>query len=141
MAFIRAKQIKGVNYYYLVENKRIDGKVKQNILEYYGTTRPGDVSTTKQKVSTTKQPEHVSTVLKRIAPDPGPVVSTTPGKVSTTPLDVQIILQRRAAKNNMTADEYLAKILEVESKHTYINKNGQVKKSNHKYDENGKKIY
>lgn len=36
MAFLRVKKKKGNNYYYIVENYRIDGKVKQRILEYIG---------------------------------------------------------------------------------------------------------
>ena len=49
MAFITKKKIKGVLYYYLVENKRIDGKVKQKILAYYGTKKPS----TKKEVDKT----------------------------------------------------------------------------------------
>ncbi|MBL7118266.1 MAG: hypothetical protein ISS94_05745 [Candidatus Syntrophoarchaeum sp.] len=47
MAFIRAqkrKTKKGVRtYYYLVENKRENGKVKQKVLKYLGT-KPGRIS-------------------------------------------------------------------------------------------------
>ncbi len=38
--FIRAKTIKGKNYYYLVENKREGEKVKQKVIRYLGTTKP-----------------------------------------------------------------------------------------------------
>jgi hypothetical protein len=38
--FIRAKTIKGKNYYYLVENKRDGEKVKQTVIRYLGTTKP-----------------------------------------------------------------------------------------------------
>ncbi len=36
MAFIRAKTIGGKKYYYLVENKSINGKIKQKVLAYIG---------------------------------------------------------------------------------------------------------
>jgi len=34
--FIRKKKVRGKNYYYIVENKMVDGKVKQKILVYLG---------------------------------------------------------------------------------------------------------
>ena len=38
MAYIRAKKIKGKNYYYIVEGKRDEeGKVKQKVIKYLGT--------------------------------------------------------------------------------------------------------
>lgn len=38
MAYIRAKKIKGKNYYYIVEGKRDEkGKVKQKVIMYLGT--------------------------------------------------------------------------------------------------------
>jgi len=38
MAYIRAKKIKGKNYYYIVEGKRDEeGKVKQKVILYLGT--------------------------------------------------------------------------------------------------------
>ncbi len=38
MAYIRAKKIKGKNYYYIVEGKRDEeGKVKQKVIQYLGT--------------------------------------------------------------------------------------------------------
>ena len=44
MAYIRTKERQGKSgtlaYYYLVEGKRIDGKTKQKVLKYYGTTPP-----------------------------------------------------------------------------------------------------
>ena len=40
MAFIRIKTIKDVKYYYLVQSIREDGKVKQKIVQYFGTTLP-----------------------------------------------------------------------------------------------------
>ena len=36
MSFVRAKNIKGHTYYYLVENKRVKGKVKQKVVQYLG---------------------------------------------------------------------------------------------------------
>jgi len=39
MANLRKKTIKGIDYWYLVESKRIDGKPKQIILEYFGNTK------------------------------------------------------------------------------------------------------
>lgn len=36
MAFIREKKIQGKVYYYLVENKNVDGKIKQKVLAYIG---------------------------------------------------------------------------------------------------------
>lgn len=38
MAYIRTKNIKGKNYYYVVEGKRDGkGKVKQKVIKYLGT--------------------------------------------------------------------------------------------------------
>ncbi|MEN7981823.1 MAG: hypothetical protein ABFQ65_00040 [Nanoarchaeota archaeon] len=34
--YIRKKLIKGKDYYYLVEGKLVDGKVKQKVLAYIG---------------------------------------------------------------------------------------------------------
>ena len=36
--FIRKKKVRGKNYYYIVENKLVDGKVKQKVLMYLGNT-------------------------------------------------------------------------------------------------------
>lgn len=36
MAFVRRKLVKGIPYLYLVENKRVGGKVRQTILRYLG---------------------------------------------------------------------------------------------------------
>ncbi len=101
MAFIRTKTVKGVNYFYLVENKRVDGKVKQTILQYFGTTVPDGfvvptekrhtvvakeaikkVGTTKTmgKVEASEVPSEVSTTPVKSIDKP---VSTTP--ISTTP--------------------------------------------------------
>ena len=40
MAFIRYKKIKGNRYYYLVQSKRVNGRVMQKVLAYYGVRRP-----------------------------------------------------------------------------------------------------
>jgi len=37
MAYIRTKKRKGKTYYYLVEGKRVNGKVRQKVLKYLGT--------------------------------------------------------------------------------------------------------
>ena len=51
MAFIRAKKVKGKTYFYLVKGVRENGKVRQEILQYFGTTRPeGYVVPTKASV-------------------------------------------------------------------------------------------
>lgn len=36
MSFVRAKTVKGITYYYLVEGYRDDGKVRQRVLAYLG---------------------------------------------------------------------------------------------------------
>lgn len=36
MVFIRKKKLGNKEYYYLVENKNVDGKVKQKVLAYIG---------------------------------------------------------------------------------------------------------
>lgn len=36
MAFIRRKMVKGIAYAYKVENRKVNGKVKQTVLEYLG---------------------------------------------------------------------------------------------------------
>lgn len=40
MAFVRTKCIAGKTYYYLVENKHIEGKVRQKVLKYLGKNPP-----------------------------------------------------------------------------------------------------
>ena len=39
MAYIRSKKIKGYTYYYLVEGKLVEGKVKQKVKRYLGNVR------------------------------------------------------------------------------------------------------
>lgn len=39
MASLISKTVKGKQYWYLVESKRIDGKVKQIVLEYIGNQK------------------------------------------------------------------------------------------------------
>ena len=36
MPFIRTKTIKGIEYYYLVESCRVDGKPRQRVIAYLG---------------------------------------------------------------------------------------------------------
>ena len=36
MVYVRAKKIKGKIYYYLVEGKLVEGKVKQKVVMYLG---------------------------------------------------------------------------------------------------------
>lgn len=38
MAYVRSKKRKGKTYYYLVEGKRVNGRVKQKVLKYLGTS-------------------------------------------------------------------------------------------------------
>jgi hypothetical protein len=38
VAYVRRKRLKGHDYYYLVESRRQDGKVKTRTLKYLGTT-------------------------------------------------------------------------------------------------------
>ena len=42
MAYVRAKKIKGNTYYYLVKTERINGKVKQTVVDYLGTEKPAN---------------------------------------------------------------------------------------------------
>ncbi len=37
--FIRKKKVRGRNYYYIVENKLVNGKVKQTVLMYLGNVK------------------------------------------------------------------------------------------------------
>jgi hypothetical protein len=39
MAFIRVKIIAGKRYFYLVRNERIEGKVRQKVVKYIGTSK------------------------------------------------------------------------------------------------------
>ena len=43
MAFVRKKKVKGRSYYYLVENARIRGKVRQKVIKYLGHGTPDEV--------------------------------------------------------------------------------------------------
>ena len=40
MSYLRTKKIKGNTYYYLVKSQRINGKVRQTVLDYLGTEKP-----------------------------------------------------------------------------------------------------
>ncbi len=74
MAFLRTKKVKGKPYYYLVKSVRKDGKVRQEIVQYFGTTLP--------KVSEIKSGIAIHSVVSKTTE-----VSTTPKakSVSTTP--------------------------------------------------------
>jgi hypothetical protein len=50
MSYLRSKKIKGNTYYYLVKSQRINGKVRQSVLEYYGTEKP-----TAERISSARQ--------------------------------------------------------------------------------------
>ena len=39
-AYIRTKRVRGFLYYYLVKAYRIDGKIRQKVLRYYGVRPP-----------------------------------------------------------------------------------------------------
>lgn len=54
MVFLRKKEVGKRAYYYLVENKRINGKVKQKILSYYGDKKPSTIKKEDKAFSVTK---------------------------------------------------------------------------------------
>jgi len=114
MSFIRVKTVKDAKYYYLVESYRDDGKVKQRILAYYGTTLPSDAVVPKQ-VSTTQGtvvPKQVSTTQGTVVPKQ---VSTT--QVSTTqdiitlPDTVLLTAIRRAIAKGLSLSSYISWLL------------------------------
>ena len=39
MAFIQKKTVKGIDYWYLLESKRINGKPQSITIEYFGNTK------------------------------------------------------------------------------------------------------
>ena len=45
MSFIRIRNVNGTNYFYLVENHRVDGKVKQRLIRYFGKELPKEYMT------------------------------------------------------------------------------------------------
>jgi predicted HicB family RNase H-like nuclease len=109
MSFIRVKIIKGHRYYYEVESKRVDGKVKQKILKSFGTTPPDNFNTT-QKKSARKE---VSTTVSKckelqqiVASEP---ISTT--FINTTninyPANIYKVIKSRAEKMNLSVNEYI----------------------------------
>ena len=102
MSFIRVKTVKDAKYYYLVESYRDDGKVKQRILAYYGTTLPSDAVVPKQ-VSTTQGtvvPKQVSTTQ----------VSTTQD-IITLPDTVLLTAIRRAIAKGLSLSSYISWLL------------------------------
>ena len=53
MVYVRKKKRDGRTYYYLVEGKRVNGKVKQKVLKYLGTSpEMVKVSLSKEQVKT-----------------------------------------------------------------------------------------
>ncbi|MDO8647971.1 MAG: hypothetical protein Q7R70_06195 [Candidatus Diapherotrites archaeon] len=54
MSFVRSKSIKGHTYYYLVSNKRVNGRVVQKFEKYYGKNSPSP-STKVETVDASKQ--------------------------------------------------------------------------------------
>ena len=98
MAFIRIKTIKDVKYYYLVQSIREDGKVKQKIVQYFGTTLPdGYVVPTKASYSvvTRKAVKKAGTTktMGKVVP------SVLPQTVSTTPPQTNLSLTRGRGGN------------------------------------------
>ncbi len=49
MSFIRVRTVNGTNYYYLVENHRVAGHVKQRLIRYFGKTLPGVYKTSEKQ--------------------------------------------------------------------------------------------
>src|SRR4030042_793558 len=105
MAFIRIKTIKGVKYYYLVQSVREDGKVKQKIVQYFGTTLPdGYVVPTKASVVAKEAIKKAGTTKStgKVVPSVLPqTVSTTEvsSKVRTTPPQTNLSLTRGRGGN------------------------------------------
>jgi hypothetical protein len=58
MVYIRTKKRKDKTYYYLVEGKRVNGKVKQKVLRYLGTN-PKMVNATLDKAQVKRLAETV----------------------------------------------------------------------------------
>ena len=57
MAFIVKKIINGREYYYLNENKRVDGKVKTKTLCYLGKSKKEAIKKSKDIIKKIKEPE------------------------------------------------------------------------------------
>ncbi|MBN2251816.1 MAG: hypothetical protein JW724_07070 [Candidatus Altiarchaeota archaeon] len=54
MAYVRAKKIKGNTYYYLVKTVREKGRVRQVVLDYLGTEKPGGERNVKERKQSQK---------------------------------------------------------------------------------------
>jgi glycyl-tRNA synthetase len=65
MAFIVKKTINGKDYYYLNENKRIDGKVKTKTLAYLGKTKKQAKEKVKEINMKNKKTENKNKVMKK----------------------------------------------------------------------------
>ena len=59
MAFIVKKKIHDREYYYLNENKRVNGKVKTKTLAYLGKTKKGAEKRAKEILKKPKQKEPI----------------------------------------------------------------------------------
>ncbi len=59
MAFVVKKKIGGKDYYYLNENKRVDGKVKTKTLAYLGKTKKEAEKKAKEILNTMKKQEEI----------------------------------------------------------------------------------
>jgi hypothetical protein len=71
MSFIRTKTVKGNPYYYLVKSVREGKKVKQEIVQYFGTTLPPDYVVPSQATA----PAPKATTAK-VSTTPSPIVPT-----------------------------------------------------------------
>jgi hypothetical protein len=66
--FIRQKIINGTQKFYLVENTRRDGKVRQKVLAYLGnnTSLEGAIVQQRQKLASTTRPEAARRIESRL---------------------------------------------------------------------------
>lgn len=114
--------VKGHKYYRLVESYRENGKVKHRILVNYGSTPPEGISVSATKRKATDNVALTEKQHARIGKETIKTVSATKtvGKVESskvsatvTPLDFQMVLQRRAVDNKMSVEDYLRKLLDI----------------------------
>lgn len=121
MSFIRKIKKKSGIYLAEVESYRDGTRVRQRLIRYLGkegSLQPG-VTTLVRKHDNVVNKGKQHSVVRKEAPQKTSTTKTT-GKIEsnvvnnglfTTPLDVQILLQTQAREHNMTAEEYLAKLL------------------------------
>lgn len=123
MAFVRVKRIGNVSYYYLVESKREGGKVRQKILQYFGTTLPeGFVVPTRSLVSK-KGIEKAGTTKTMGEVEPSIVsskVSTTPGLRERTkprgirlPVSLWALVEAEALNRGVNVNDIVRERLEL----------------------------